>query len=378
MARYSMKELKDKLNSGGIGNLRQLDVKSGGSKKIWLPMDDVFYKRTHFDIKTRSKWRNSSKNILECLNQTPGEKGAGCPICEEIEELWKTWRDTNDKEEKKKITARINNIVSEEFWYNGIDLDNPTEFVVIRFTPAMFREIEKIADKYGIQNVTWIYKYTKDSNRYTLIENTDNKARIDEMRLTLDEMVGRDYENGGQCDLEKALFHPISKERMLEILNGNGSDDEEEHVEDYKPKAKVEKKKDESKPKAKMVEETSSLEELSLEDVESSTKKDESKPKDKLDEQLTLEDEKLGSEDIGDLGLEDLDLEDKPKLIKITFDTISEKVAKKDAAYLKKLAAHLVEEKKIEKKDAINDQIREVAAYVKKSGGIEVPENVIK
>ena len=34
-----------------------------------------------------------------------------------------------------------------------------------------------------------------------------------------------------------------------------------------------------------------------------------------------------------------------------------------------------IEEKKIEKKDAINEQIREIAAYIKQSGSIEVPES---
>jgi len=368
MARYSMRELKDKLNSGS--SIRQLSLKDGLSKKIWLPIEDVVYKRTHFDIKSRTKFTRSTKSVLECCNQTPGARGEGCPICEEIEELWKLWKATSGKDEKKKITERINAIVSEEFWFNGIDIDNPTEFIAIRFTPAMFREIDKIADKYGLTNVTWIYKYSKDSNRYTLIENTDNKAKIDELKASLDDLLNRDYENGGPCDIEKALIHPITRERMLEILAGDGS--EEEHVEDDKPaKASLLDKKKGKESSAKVTEETTSLDELSLDEPIAK----ESKAKDKLDEQLTLEDESLGSEDIGELGLEDLDLEEKPKTVNITFDVVSEKVAKKDASYLKKLAAYLIEEKKIEKKEAINDQIREIASFVKKSGSVEVPES---
>lgn len=364
MARYSMRELKDKLNSGS--SIRQLSLKDGLSKKIWLPIEDVVYKRTHFDIKSRTKFTRSTKSVLECCNQTPGAKGEGCPICEEIEELWKLWKATSGKDEKKKITERINAIVSEEFWFNGIDIDNPSEFIAIRFTPAMFREIDKIAEKYGLTNVTWIYKYSKDSNRYTLIENTDNKAKIDELKLSLDDLLNRDYENGGPCDIEKALIHPITRERMIEILNGDGSEgDYEEHIEDDKPaKSSLLDKKKAKESTAKVTEETTSLDELTLEDS----------PKDKKDE-LTLEDESLGSEDIGELGLDDLDLEEKPKMVNITFDVVSEKVSKKDVAYLKKLAAYFIEEKKIEKKEAINDQIRELASFVKKSGSIEVPES---
>lgn len=370
MARYSMKELKDKLNTGT--NIRQLSLKDGLSKKIWLPIEDVVYKRTHFDIKSRTKFKNSSKLVMECVNQNPGEKGAGCPICEEIDTLWAQWRGTQDKEEKQKITTKINAIVSEEFWFNGIDLDNPSEFIAIRFTPAMFREIDKIADKYGLPNVTWIYKYSKDSNRYTLIENTDNKAKIEEMKGILDDLLNRDYESGGPCDIEKALIHPISRERMLEILNGDGSENEE-HIEDEKPaKSSLLDKKKTKESTAKVSEETTSLDDLSLDEP---APKKESKPKDKLDEQLSLDDDSIGSEDIGDLGLDDLDLDEKPVMVKITYEVIAEKVSKKDATYLKKLGAYLVEEKKIEKKDSINEQIREIAAYVKKSGSIEVPES---
>src|SRR3990172_7097737 len=153
MATYTGRELQEK-TKGGI-TAPEIKMVPDVTLKLWIPVEEVFYKRTHYQLKTLTKYTNAKHNVIDCLNQMPGEKGKGCPIEDEVEKYWAMFKEADTKKdtiERKRILGIINRLVAEHVNMNVIRIadDNPEyKFETIQFSMSKFNDILKINKKYG-------------------------------------------------------------------------------------------------------------------------------------------------------------------------------------------------------------------------------------
>lgn len=361
---YSLKDLKKK--SGH--EFRQLELPEGVNKKIWIPEMEVCYHRVHFNVKRN--FPRSKFDVLDCPNQIMGEHGKGCPICELTEKLWNDWKIIDKKSkkdeslivEKKKIQDKINMIVSEEIFFNGIDIeDDDKKFQAIRFTRAQgFKILETVEalqkkEKNPIEDIhelIWYYMKSVSAKKKTeySIQQIDspelNKIALS-LYAELEMLKNRPYEQGGPIDLDKAIIRPRTIAEVKAVLEGG---DVEEDVE-----------KNTTSRKAEPTIDIDESESLSLDDL------DDKKPDPKKEESESLDMDSLELDDIGDL-----DEPKAPVLVSIKPETIQANL--KNAPWLKALVSFSIKSKWIDDLKDLANNVKAVFKYVKGKGEIQVPE----
>lgn len=272
MAMYSAKEMKAKLTGKKV---RELELKDGKQVKIWIPKNEFYYERKHFNIKMVDKFKNATVKAVTCINSEA--KITDCPVCDYIQELWGQWRETTDKEEKKRLQGIINRLSADTYYVNAVDIADKTfSCYSLRLTNAMFNTIMKVVCPDGepekeISYVLWTLKktVTNGNTKYVIIDDygDDNRGNQTAMKLSrnMAKICDRDESKGGYIDLDKAYTQNITVDEYYKKLYGD-TDDEIETPE------KPVKRKDANI--------TISDDELSLEDVEeeSSKKTVEKKP----------------------------------------------------------------------------------------------------
>lgn len=238
---HSLKDLKRL--KGGVSSVRKMILDDNVAKKIWIPREDFVYCRTHFNVKRLTSYKSAKWDIVSCFNQTIGERGKGCPICAEIQKEWDLWKKLpkDAKDDKKKITDKINQMVAEEYWMNAIDLSSDDKkFEAVRFTNSKMEDIQRVMEFASLEDIVWSYKKIvtmeggkKTSTKYALVEDTDRQDLCEKLKAQLDMFVGRTYEEGGLCDLDAMVRKYDSLDKYMAILNGEGGDEEaEEHHQD--------------------------------------------------------------------------------------------------------------------------------------------------
>lgn len=373
MSLYKMSDLKQK--NAFNSNVRKLELELDVTKKIWIPFEDFCYKRVHYAVKQHTQFKHAKYNIIDCYNNKIDENGRGCPICDVIEKLWGDWREAKTKEDKEVVIKKINALRAEYYYMNVVDLSDPEQkFFVATFTKSKMAELEKFSDRAEISSVIWHYKKTKtgETTKYVLIE-VDAEETITKLKKNLEVLSNREYDNGGPCELEKALIRKTSKEEYMKMLDpddeGGESETLEEDLSENKQPKLGKKDKKEEKPKTEILED----ENLSLEDLDEKPK--DKKPDLKPDTKKTsLEDESLSLDDIG---LDDLKLEDEPlkekKKLKIEPAMVKEKI--NDKSFISALSAFLVKNKKMEVKGTYKETAIETFGVVKKLGSVEITED---
>jgi len=345
---YSIRDMK-KLRGGA--NVRKMVLDDNVSKKIWIPKEHFVYVRTHFHVKAFTTFKSAKWDIIPCFNQEYGQNGKGCPICDEIQKEWAKWRKLpkDAKEEKKKITDKINQMVAEEFWMNAIDVQSDDKkFEAVRFTSSKMEDVLKVLEFCSLEDVVWLYKKCVDgdgkkkSTKYSLNDDTDQPELCAKLKAQLDFFCGRSYEEGGPCDLDKLVRKYDSLDKYMAILHGeDAGDDGEESVPTESPK---------QKEKESAVEITD--EEMSLDDLDSSTPKT-----DELD--------------LDGAGL-DLPDPEPVKMVKVDAEFI--KANMKDQNKMKIVYEKLLAEKKVAETKDYKTLVQSVYAVVK-SNPIELKES---
>jgi hypothetical protein len=348
-------------------------------KRLWIPKNEFFFKKVHFGIKRLTPFKNAKYNALDCLKQEAGQRDTECPICAFIESLWEKYNALKSKEEKKKLLEQINQIEAQYCYTNAIDIDDEAEeFSAIYFTPSRVMEIDKIAEKYGIQNIIWLYKKIEKNKKvsYSLVESFDKEVTADLVSRS-EMLMERSYEDGGLVDLERAYGRQQTLKQYLELLGETGDSDDEEDVQEPPSHDEPPAKKSVPKKKEEKIEIEVEDSDISLEEIEEAPKKKAEPPKKKAEPPKKQETSDL---DIDDLSLEslddsDLDLEDvEEETVTISADEINEK--KKDQPWILKIYQHCLANGDIEKKDAYIDQIRTIYAFAKKNNGITMPSKL--
>lgn len=361
MALYSMKDAVDSKYSKP--DFRTLQVVEGlkNAKKIWIPEFSFAYKRTHFNVQKRTKFTQAKFNTLDCFNQKLGDKGKGCPICEIVDELWTKWRETKDKEAKQALTAQINSIMNEEYWFNAIDLSDPNRaFVAFRVTPSKFTAIRQAAKDMeaigkDISDLIFTFSMTKEGKivKYQLMYDADQEEKISKLHETFETLNARSYEDGGPIDLEKCI---IARTRTIDeyndiLFNSEAEPGDQPAEEEHAPKSDK-KAPPKSTPKTKEKEPVVEEESLSLEDVG------------------------LSMDDIGP-GLEE-PAKDEPKIVTIEVDAKKIIAEKNSKEYIVPLYDHLLLSKHVKPCADYAAKVKAVFEYVKAEKAIQVPEAVWK
>lgn len=358
---YSSQQLKDKIKNNF--DCRKLELPYDVWKKIWIPEDAQLYHRIHFKVKTRTPFKNSKYDVLDCFNQEPGQEGKGCPICDYMQELWAEWRDANKKKDvqrKKDLQAQINAITVEEYWLNGIDLED-TEFMFqgIRFTRAKFEDYLKIVATRGVGQFGLRYKKEKGPPvGYTIVEDDINDT-IKTLMKSLDKLKERSYEMGGEVDLDKIARSYKSLDHYKAILHG--ADDSEEGSDNHPEPTK------QTKPSINIDESESSI---SLDDVglDIEAKPAEKKPETKVEEKSIPADDL--SLDAIDLGTDDISLDDveEIKYFDVSVDTFKQKweaEKSKCEPWINKIYTQLFVEKKIPECKDLPSKVKGIFAFLK-------------
>lgn len=341
---YSLKDLKKLSGNAGV---RKIELEDNVTKKLWIPKEHFEYVRTHFNIRKFTTYKSAKWDIMPCFNQAYGENGKGCPICDEIQKEWAKWRKLpkDAKDAKKDITNKINQMVSEEFWMNAIDISSEDKkFGAIRFTRSKMEDLLKVIEFASLEDVIWYYKKVvtvengkKTSTKYSLNEDTDQNEVCEKLKAQLEYFISRSYEDGGMCDLGKLVRKYESLDHYISLLNGEGGSEEEVHEESARETHSSPKEKQSSEPKEMD-------EELSLDDLDNPTKKDEL--------------------DLDGSGLDDIGLEEEKKMVKITKDYVKEN--QKNQTVMNIIYEKMVGAKKVQACEKYADKVRAVYAAVSK------------
>lgn len=382
MAFFNARELKEKMSGGGR-NVREL--KHEGTVKLWIPNEEFFYARKHFNLHMTPVVKSGAKSCW-CMNTSP-QLTEKCPICDYIQTLWKEWREAAEKE-KQKIQAIINKLIDEKYWINAIDIsDSEQKFIAVKFTASRIKEILTIIEKHPINTILWSYKKSVTKNKdnsdrvsYSLTEDTDHPKAL-ELSENYDFLWGRSFEEGGPVDLEKAYGKQQTYEQLCDYLTKHRGDDEgdAELVDDEtmslddvtsKPKATVSKPATTApktttttKPTVKPKEDDISLDNLSLDgDGDLSLESD----------QLSLDGDEL-SLDGDELSLDDLT--PKVKMVAMPKDTIVKNI--KNRQLLSQIIEYFVDQKFIKSENDMNKDVNAVNKYLK-ANDVEVPESLLE
>lgn len=390
MAFFNARELKEKMSGGGR-NVREL--KHEGTVKLWIPNEEFFYARKHFNLHLAPSVKSGVKSCW-CTNTSP-QLTEKCDVCDDIQALWKQWRDANEKD-KQKIQGIINKLVDEKYWINAIDVsDSEQRFIAVKFTASRIKEILTIIEKHPINTIIWSYKKSVTKNKdnsdrvsYSLTEDADHPKAL-ELSQNYDFLWGRSFEEGGPVDLEKAYGKQQTYEQLHDYLTKHRTEDESESelAEDEamslddvstskttasKPATALKtttttasKPATTQKTTTKPKEEDISLDNLSLDgDTELS-----------LDsEQLSLDGDEL-SLDGDELSLDDLDNAPKVKMVQMPKDFIVKNI--KNRPLLSQVIEYFVEQKFIKAENDMNKDVNAVNKYLK-ANDVEVPESLLE
>ena len=375
MAFFNARELKEKMSGGGR-NVREL--KHEGTVKLWIPNEEFFYARKHFNLHLAPSVKSGVKSCW-CTNTSP-QLTEKCDVCDDIQALWKQWRDASEKD-KQKIQGVINKLVDEKYWINAIDVsDSEQRFIAVKFTASRIKEILTIIEKHPINTIIWSYKKSITKNKdnservsYSLTEDADHPKAL-ELSQNYDFLWGRSFEEGGPVDLEKAYGKQQTYEQLHDCLTKHRSEDdsEAELAEDEvmslddvatskpKPTPVASKPATTTAPKTtqKPKEEDISLDNLSLDG----------------DSDLSLDSEQL-SLDGDELSLDDLDTAPKLKMISMLKDTIVKNI--KNRQLLSQIIEYFVEQKFIKSENDMNKDVNAVNKYLK-ANDVEVPETLLE
>lgn len=375
MAFFNARELKEKMSGGGR-NVREL--KHEGTVKLWIPNEEFFYARKHFNLHLAPSVKSGVKSCW-CTNTSP-QLTEKCDVCDDIQALWKQWRDAGEKD-KQKIQGVINKLVDEKYWINAIDVsDSEQRFIAVKFTASRIKEILTIIEKHPINTIIWSYKKSITKNKdnservsYSLTEDADHPKAL-ELSQNYDFLWGRSFEEGGPVDLEKAYGKQQTYEQLHDYLTKHRSDDdsEAELAEDEvmslddvatskpKPTPAASKPATTTAPKTtpKPKEEDISLDNLSLDG----------------DSDLSLDSEQL-SLDGDELSLDDLDNAPKVKMVQMPKDFIVKNI--KNRPLLSQVIEYFVEQKFIKAENDMNKDVNAVNKYLK-ANDVEVPESLLE
>lgn len=375
MAFFNARELREKMSGGGR-NVREL--KHEGTVKLWIPNEEFFYARKHFNLHLAPSVKSGVKSCW-CTNTSP-QLTEKCDVCDDIQALWKQWRDAGEKD-KQKIQGVINKLVDEKYWINAIDIsDSEQRFIAVKFTASRIKEILTIIEKHPINTIIWSYKKSITKNKdnservsYSLTEDADHPKAL-ELSQNYDFLWGRSFEEGGPVDLEKAYGKQQTYEQLHDYLTKHRSEDDSEaelaedevmsldDVATSKPKpAPVASKPATTtalKTTPKTKEEDISLDNLSLDG----------------DSDLSLDSEQL-SLDGDELSLDDLDTAPKVKMISMPKDTIVKNI--KNRQLLSQIIEYFVEQKFIKSENDMNKDVNAVNKYLK-ANDVEVPETLLE
>jgi hypothetical protein len=373
MAYFTAKELKSKM-SGGARNSREL--KHEGTIKLWIPNEQFFYARKHFNLHMVPMVKSSAKSCW-CMNTSP-ELTERCPICDYIQTLWKEWREAS-KESKEKIQGVINKLVDEKYWVNAIDLsDKEQKFIAVKFTASRMKEILTIIEKDPVDGIIWSYKKTSGKDKsgkerisYSLTESTDD-ARAHELKENYDFLWGRNFEQGGPIDLEKVYGKTQTYDQLHDYLTkSNGEDESDAELDDSevstlddvaKPVTKTATAKTTTQTPAKTTvkpkEDDLSLDNLSLDS----------------DNDLSLDTESLSLDGDDELSLDDISAPIVKK-VKMPKDFIVKNL--KNKQLLSQVIEHFKEEKILEITGDMKKDVNAINNYLK-TNDLEVPESLLE
>ena len=365
MALYKRSDLKKRnaFNSG----VRELETLDNVSKKIWIPKFEFEYIRKHYGIKDRTPFKYSKFNFMPCFNQTLGEDGAGCPICNIVKDTWALWRKCKDKVEQKEYLDIINQLKGEYYALQVIDIDDPDlKFQAISFTQLMFRELEQYEDsEKEVGDAIWYFKKGKagTTTRYSLTAVDTATDIVKKMKDQYDSLLMRSYDDGGPIDLTKAFNRKFTMKEYMDILEPGGEEKSEEMM-NLSKEEKNKPKKDKESSKIELAEEQISLDDLNaIEGI----KKEEQKE--------TIPDEQLSLDDISIDSLDSLSLDslEEPKLISVDAKMVNDK--RNDKPFIEHLIKFFLPNKQLELegkqyKDAIKIIYRHVKSLIK----VDVPE----
>jgi hypothetical protein len=373
MAYFTAKELKSKM-SGGARNSREL--KHEGTIKLWIPNEQFFYARKHFNLHMVPMVKSSAKSCW-CMNTSP-ELTERCPICDYIQTLWKEWREAS-KESKEKIQGVINKLVDEKYWVNAIDLsDKEQKFIAVKFTASRMKEILTIIEKDPVDGIIWSYKKTSGKDKsgkerisYSLTESTDD-ARAHELKENYDFLWGRNFEQGGPIDLEKVYGKTQTYDQLHDYLTkSNGEDESDAELDDSevstlddvaKPVTKTATAKTTTqtptKTTVKPKEDDLSLDNLSLDS----------------DNDLSLDTESLSLDGDDELSLDDISAPIVKK-VKMPKDFIVKNL--KNKQLLSQVIEHFKEEKILEITGDMKKDVNAINNYLK-TNDLEVPESLLE
>lgn len=375
MAFFNARELKEKMSGGGR-NVREL--KHEGTVKLWIPNEEFFYARKHFNLHLAPSVKSGVKSCW-CTNTSP-QLTEKCDVCDDIQALWKQWREAGEKD-KQKIQGVINKLVDEKYWINAIDVsDSEQRFIAVKFTASRIKEILTIIEKHPINTIIWSYKKSITKNKdnservsYSLTEDADHPKAL-ELSQNYDFLWGRSFEEGGPVDLEKAYGKQQTYEQLHDYLTKHRSEDDSEaelaedeamsldDVATSKPKPTPTASKPATttalKTTPKTKEEDISLDNLSLDG----------------DSDLSLDSEQL-SLDGDELSLDDLDTAPKVKMVSMPKDTIVKNI--KNRQLLSQIIEYFVEQKFIKSENDMNKDVNAVNKYLK-ANDVEVPETLLE
>ena len=241
MAIYSAKEMKDRMN-GGNKKIREFELVDGKTVKLWIPKNEFYYEKKHFNIKMIERFENATVKAVTCINSET--KVADCPVCEYIQELWADWKvakSNNDKDGMKKLQGVINRLSADFYYVNVIDLaDKSCCCYSLRLTSAMFNNIMKVVCPEGeterdINRFVWTIKkvVTNTNTKYIIMEDdgSENPTLLEEINKrikNLDKICNREESKGGYIDLEKAYNRNVSVDEYYKKLFGNNVEDDDE------------------------------------------------------------------------------------------------------------------------------------------------------
>jgi hypothetical protein len=355
-------------------------LKHEGTVKLWIPNEQFFYARKHFNLHMVPIVKSNAKSCW-CMNTSP-ELLEKCPVCDFIQELWKEWRETSNKDEKTKLQGVINKIVDEKYWVNAIDLnDKEQKFIAIKFTASRLKEILTIIEKDPIDGIIWSYKKTMSKNKdgsdrvsYSLTESTDD-ARAHELKENYDFLWGRTFEQGGPIDLEKVYGKTQTYEQLHDYLTkahseeGDAELDEDEttSLDDVNTSSKTKTAAPKTAPKiqpttapkttVKPKEDEISLDNLSLDS----------------DNDISLDTESLSLDGDDDLSLDDIAMP--PKMITLPKDIIAKNL--KNKQLLSQIIEYFKEKGILVITDDLKKDVNAINNYLK-TNDVEVPESLLE
>lgn len=368
MAYFNARELKEKM-SGGSRNVREL--KHEGTVKLWIPNEEFFYARKHFNLHLAPSVKSGVKSCW-CTNTSP-QLTEKCDVCDDIQALWKQWREASDKD-KQKIQGIINKLVDEKYWINAIDIsDGEQKFIAVKFTASRVREILTIIEKHPINTIIWSYKKSISKNKdnservsYSLTEDTDS-PKANELAQNYEFLWGRSFEEGGPVDLEKAYGKQQTYEQLHNYLTKKTVDNDDAELDE---------------------DETMSLEDVSTQKSES--KLNSSKPATPQKQQattpkeddlsldnLSLDNESLSLDDLS-LDGDELSLDDvapKVKMVVMPKDFIAKNL--KNRTLLSQIVEYFNDNNIVKSENDLSKDVNAINKHIK-TNDVEVPESLLE